>query len=111
MLLHFSGLLSLSFASGIDFLVKGCISIIMAILNLCAFEEGDMVALRSLLDSGSQSVTSELSPDKVTKVSFVSVLYAFFFSSYVLYFTLQTYKEEKMRKNVLFFEQLNTFKM
>ncbi|KAK9929785.1 hypothetical protein M0R45_026868 [Rubus argutus] len=61
------GLLSLSFASGIDFLVKGCISIIMAILNLCAFEEGDMVALRSLLDSGSQSVSSELSPDKGVK--------------------------------------------
>lgn len=85
MLLHFSGLLSLSFASGIDFLVKGCISIIIATLNLCAFEEGDMVALRSLLDSGSQSVSSELSPDKVTKVSFVSVLYAFFLVQFICF--------------------------
>ncbi|XP_062030569.1 uncharacterized protein LOC133746399 isoform X1 [Rosa rugosa] len=66
-LLHFLGLLSLSFASGIDFLVKGCISIIMAILNLCAFEEGDIVALRSFLDAGSQSVSSELPADKVTQ--------------------------------------------
>lgn len=72
-LLHFLGLLSLSFASGIDFLVKGCISVIMAILNLCAYEEGDIVALRSFLDVGSQSVSSELPPDKVTKVSFLSM--------------------------------------
>lgn len=109
MLLHFSGLLSLSFASGIDFLVKGCISIIMAILNLCAFEEGDMVALRSLLDSGSQSVSSELSPDKVIKVSFVSVRYAFFLVQFICFI----FHSSRMCYflNVLFFEQLNTFKM
>ncbi|XP_050377348.1 uncharacterized protein LOC126794630 [Argentina anserina] len=64
-LLHFLGLLSLSFASGIDFLVKGCISIIMAILNLCAFEEGDIIALRSFLDIGLQSVSFKLPPAKV----------------------------------------------
>lgn len=35
MLLHFAGLLSLSFASGGDFLVKGSVSIIITLINLC----------------------------------------------------------------------------
>ncbi|BBG95999.1 hypothetical protein Prudu_004675 [Prunus dulcis] len=60
MLLHFSGLLSLCFASGIDFLVKGCISTIMALLHLYVFEESDLVALSSLLVSGSQTFSSDL---------------------------------------------------
>ncbi|VVA19711.1 Hypothetical predicted protein [Prunus dulcis] len=67
MLLHFSGLLSLCFASGIDFLVKGCISTIMALLHLYVFEESDLVALSSLLVSGSQTFSSGLSSDKVTE--------------------------------------------
>lgn len=83
MLLHFSGLLSLCFASGIDFLVKGCISTIMALLHLYVFEESDLVALSSLLVSGSQTFSSGLSSDKVTEVSF-AFLYDFFeFNSYV----------------------------
>jgi hypothetical protein len=49
MLLHFSGLLFLGFNSGLNFLVKSCMSMMMALMNLFAFEEGDLLALRSLL--------------------------------------------------------------
>lgn len=68
MLLHFTGLLSLSFASGVDFLVKSCVSIIMTLMNLYVFEEGNVDALKSLLDSCSVSFSSKLSSDKVGKV-------------------------------------------
>ncbi|KAM3729508.1 hypothetical protein ACB098_12G017800 [Castanea mollissima] len=64
MFLHFSGLLSLSFKSGLNFLVKGCISIMMALMNLFAFEEGNLAALRSLLGTGSVALSS-VSYDKV----------------------------------------------
>ncbi|KAJ9567508.1 hypothetical protein OSB04_003474 [Centaurea solstitialis] len=53
MLLHFLGLLSLSFDSGLDFLVKGCISVIMALTNLFILEEGNIDSLMSLVDPSS----------------------------------------------------------
>ncbi|XP_057973762.1 uncharacterized protein LOC131161801 isoform X2 [Malania oleifera] len=62
MLVHFSGLLSLSFVSGLDFLVKCCIFIMMPLMNLFIFEEGNLDALRSLLVSGSESLPSAFSP-------------------------------------------------
>ncbi|XVF63314.1 hypothetical protein PTKIN_Ptkin09bG0077900 [Pterospermum kingtungense] len=52
MLFHFSGLLSLSYASGLDFLVKNCIFTLMILLNLFVFEVGDLQALGSLFGSG-----------------------------------------------------------
>ncbi|XVF30063.1 hypothetical protein REPUB_Repub16aG0024600 [Reevesia pubescens] len=57
MLFHFSGLLSLSYASGLDFLVKSCIFTLMTLLNLFVFEEGDLHALGSLLGSGVKSLS------------------------------------------------------
>ena len=73
MFLHFSGLLSLSFKSGLNFLVKGCISMMMALINLFAFEEGNLAALRSLLGTGSVALSSVSSYDKVQEViSFLS---------------------------------------
>lgn len=101
MLLHFSGLLSLCFADGIDFLVKGCISTIMIRLHLYAFEGGDLVALCSSLVSGSQTFSSGLSSDKVTKVSpaflfdFLSSVHMFMFRS-----SNFTCKTKKRKKNV-----------
>ncbi|XP_062152993.1 uncharacterized protein LOC133861263 [Alnus glutinosa] len=65
MLLHFSGLLSLSFNSGLNFLVKGCISVMMALMNLFVFEEGDLLALRSLLATRLEAFSSKLSDDEV----------------------------------------------
>ncbi|KAJ7949693.1 2-isopropylmalate synthase [Quillaja saponaria] len=62
MLLHFSGLLHLSFISGLDFLVKACISVLTALLCLFIYEEGDLVALGSLAGS---VCSSEASCDKV----------------------------------------------
>ncbi|OMP01713.1 hypothetical protein CCACVL1_03021 [Corchorus capsularis] len=55
MLFHFSGLLSLSYATGLEFLVKNCIFTLMVLLNLFIFEEGDLLALGSLLSSGVKS--------------------------------------------------------
>lgn len=55
MFLHFSGLLSLSFASGLDFLVKGCLLNLMAVLNLFVLEEGNLDPFRVLLDSMPES--------------------------------------------------------
>ncbi|KAL7097075.1 hypothetical protein ACP275_10G120000 [Erythranthe tilingii] len=51
MFLHFSGLMSLSFVTGLDCLVKACLLAILALLNLFIFEEGDLDALESLSDS------------------------------------------------------------
>ncbi|KAG5544441.1 hypothetical protein RHGRI_017012 [Rhododendron griersonianum] len=61
MLLHFSGLLSLSFSTGLDFLVKGCISTMISLMNLILFEEGNLYALR--FDHRSESFS--LHPDNV----------------------------------------------
>ncbi|PON85033.1 2-isopropylmalate synthase [Trema orientale] len=61
-LLHFQGLLSLSFASGIDFLVKNCVSMIVTLMNLYVFEEGSLDVLRTLLIPGAKSISSKASP-------------------------------------------------
>lgn len=60
MFLHFSGLLSLSFASGLDFLVKGCLLNLMAVFNLYVFEEGNLDPFRMLLDSIPESSSFRL---------------------------------------------------
>ncbi|KAL2513304.1 hypothetical protein Adt_18904 [Abeliophyllum distichum] len=60
MFLHFSGLMSLSFVSGLDCLVKGCLFTIIAVLNLFVFEEGSLDALRSMVDSNKESFSSGL---------------------------------------------------
>ncbi|KAK9270305.1 hypothetical protein L1049_025883 [Liquidambar formosana] len=75
MLLHFSGLLSFSFASGLDFLVKGCIYTMMILMNLFIFEEGNLGALSSLLSSESKSFSFQLSTDKVGEVSILFALW------------------------------------
>uniref|UniRef100_A0A803PTH9 DUF7812 domain-containing protein n=1 Tax=Cannabis sativa TaxID=3483 RepID=A0A803PTH9_CANSA len=67
-LMHFQGLLSLCFASGIDFLVKNCVSMIMTLMNLYAFEDGSLDALRILLVHGAETISSEAPPDKVSKI-------------------------------------------
>lgn len=59
MFLHFSGLLSLAFSTGLDFLVKGCLLTIMSLMNLFAFEEGNLDVLHSALCSSSESVQSD----------------------------------------------------
>ncbi|XWS24785.1 hypothetical protein CRYUN_Cryun27aG0014200 [Craigia yunnanensis] len=66
MLFHFSGLLSLSYASGLDFLVKNCLFTLMILLNLFVFEAGDLHALGSLFGSGVKS-SSHKSCVKVRK--------------------------------------------
>lgn len=60
MFLHFSGLLSLAFSAGLDFLVKGCLLTIMSLMNLFAFEEGNLDVLYSALCSSSESFQSDL---------------------------------------------------
>ncbi|KAJ0085136.1 hypothetical protein Patl1_07186 [Pistacia atlantica] len=64
MFLHFSGLLSLSYVVGLDFLVKDCIFTMMSLLNLFVFEEGDLDALSPLFAPGSEFISSR-SSDKV----------------------------------------------
>ncbi|WCJ35885.1 hypothetical protein M5689_017112 [Euphorbia peplus] len=59
MLLHLLGLLSSSYASGVDFLVKGCLFTIMTLLNLFIIEEGDLNELASLFNSISKSFAPE----------------------------------------------------
>ena len=67
MLLHFSGLLSSSYVSRLDFLVKDCIFAMMSLLNLFVFEEGDLDGLSLPFNSGLGSVSSK-SSDKIRKV-------------------------------------------
>ncbi|CAJ2627947.1 unnamed protein product [Trifolium pratense] len=61
MLVYFSGLLSLSFYNGYDVLAKGCISVIMALMSMFIFEEGDLVDLGSSRSLSLKSCTSEVS--------------------------------------------------
>ncbi|XP_076883377.1 uncharacterized protein LOC143532131 [Bidens hawaiensis] len=70
MFLHFLGLLSLSFDSGVGFLVKSCLSVIMGLCNLIAFEEGNVDVLRLLVEGECESLLSEGSVT-VYKESFV----------------------------------------
>lgn len=73
MLLHFSGLLSLSYLSGLDFIVKDCLFTLMTLLNLFIIEEGDLSSLGSLFRFRSESSSSK-SSDKVEGVTLVSYL-------------------------------------
>ncbi|KAL7603522.1 hypothetical protein Lser_V15G19150 [Lactuca serriola] len=61
MLIHFLGLLSLGFDSGLDFLVKSCISVIMALTNLFVYEEGNIDAVKILADPRCLSSQTETS--------------------------------------------------
>ncbi|XP_058749249.1 uncharacterized protein LOC131622238 [Vicia villosa] len=61
MFVHFSGLLSLSFYNGFDVLAKGCISVIMALMFMLIFEEGDLFDLVSFKVPPLQSCSSEIS--------------------------------------------------
>ncbi|KAL3513375.1 hypothetical protein ACH5RR_026092 [Cinchona calisaya] len=60
MFLHFSGLLSLAFSTGLDFLVKGCLFIIMSLINLFVFEKGNLDALYSAICYNSKSFPCKL---------------------------------------------------
>ncbi|KAG6390261.1 hypothetical protein SASPL_147993 [Salvia splendens] len=59
MFLHFSGLLSLSFITGIDCLVKACLLTNLALLNLFVLEEGNLDAVHLLVDSSGEYSSSE----------------------------------------------------
>lgn len=59
MFLHFWGLMSLSFASGIDCLVKACLLMNLALLNLFVFEEGNLNVLQSFVDFHGELFSSE----------------------------------------------------
>lgn len=69
MLVYFSGLLSLSFSNGLDLLAKGCISVIIALVYMIVFEEGDLVVLGSLSSLPLRSCSSEVSSYKSGEVS------------------------------------------
>lgn len=71
MLIHFLGLLSLGFDSGLDFLVKSCISVIMALTNLFVYEEGNIDALKILADPRYLSSQTETSLTIYEKVKFL----------------------------------------
>ncbi|KAJ0770542.1 hypothetical protein HanPI659440_Chr07g0258791 [Helianthus annuus] len=61
MLLHFLGLLSLCFDSGLGFLVKSCVSVIMGLCNLLVSEEGSVDSLRLLVEAEPGSLLIERS--------------------------------------------------
>ncbi|BAT94669.1 uncharacterized protein HKW66_Vig0189940 [Vigna angularis] len=67
LLVHFTGLLSLSFNNGLELLAKGCISVLMALMYLFVFEEGDLLALESLKGPSLQPCLSEISCHKSGK--------------------------------------------
>ncbi|XP_051136888.1 uncharacterized protein LOC127255421 [Andrographis paniculata] len=61
MFLHFSGLMFISFVSGLDCLVKASLLANLALLNLFVFEEGNVDVLQSFVDSNKESFSSRLS--------------------------------------------------
>ncbi|CAI0552317.1 unnamed protein product [Linum tenue] len=62
MLLHFSGLLSFSYSTRLDFLAKDCLLMIMASLSLFLVQEGSLDALQPAVDSRLQPPFSECPP-------------------------------------------------
>ena len=78
MLIHFLGLLSLSFDSGLEFLVNSCISVIMALTNLFVFQEGNIDALSSLADPRSLSSDKSLTIYKEVNLLFCMFSISFF---------------------------------
>jgi len=80
LLVHFTGLLSLSFKNGLELLAKGCISVLMASMYLFVFEEGDLLALGSLRGLSLRPCLSKISYES-GKVNCV-------FSSHELEFSL-----------------------
>ncbi|MED6156986.1 hypothetical protein PIB30_019285 [Stylosanthes scabra] len=64
MIVHFSSLLSISFSSDLHLLAKGCIYVIMALMSLYAFEEGDLVSLDPLSRRPLQSCSLIIQSDK-----------------------------------------------
>ncbi|XP_042504319.1 uncharacterized protein LOC122081314 isoform X3 [Macadamia integrifolia] len=68
MFMHFAGLLLFSFARELEFLWKGCIFMMMTMMNLFIFEEGNLDALRELLGLRNNSLSSISSIDKVSQV-------------------------------------------
>ncbi|CAK7339724.1 unnamed protein product [Dovyalis caffra] len=71
MFFHFSGLLSLSYSSGLDFLVKDCLFALLVVLNLFIIEEGDLTAVGSVFGSRLEFISSK-STDKFGEVMAVS---------------------------------------
>jgi len=49
----------------------------MALMNLFVFEEGDLLALRSLLATRLEAFSSKLSDDEVQEVNFIFSWYKF----------------------------------
>ena len=72
--MHFSGLLSFSVTHGLDFLAKASISLIMALMRLFIFEEGDLIALGSLMALPVQPVSFEISSHKAGEVKLPYIL-------------------------------------
>ncbi|GMH21742.1 hypothetical protein Nepgr_023584 [Nepenthes gracilis] len=67
MFVHFTGLLSLCLASGLDFVVKGCLSIMMVLMNLLVLEEGNLDFLGRVLSLRLKSHSPGVSLGSVTK--------------------------------------------
>lgn len=59
--LHFAGLLSLCTATGLDFLVRGCLFMMMMVMDVLSFENIKEL-LRSSVDSGPESQTYAIPP-------------------------------------------------
>lgn len=70
MFLHFVGLMSLGFVTRLDFLVKACLLVNLALLNLFVFEEGNLDALLSLVDSSGECSSSGLPVVRFQEVTF-----------------------------------------
>ncbi|EPS59319.1 hypothetical protein M569_15491 [Genlisea aurea] len=68
--LHFSGLLSVSFASGLGCLAKGCLLTLQAVLNLFVLEDGGIEPIESMIDS-----LKVISPSKSSVVNIRETLY------------------------------------
>ncbi|XP_077218393.1 2-isopropylmalate synthase isoform X2 [Tasmannia lanceolata] len=68
MLTHFAGLLLFSFDRGPEFLWKGCIFVMMTLMNLFIFEEGNLDSLMPLLDCIKESSCSHSPLAKTPKV-------------------------------------------
>ncbi|XP_010255753.1 PREDICTED: uncharacterized protein LOC104596352 isoform X1 [Nelumbo nucifera] len=71
MLIHMAGLLLFSFNSGLEFLWKSCIFMMMTIMNLITFEEGNVDGLRSLLGFEKESAQPfvDKSPEVLIEIS------------------------------------------
>ncbi|KAL8158837.1 LOW QUALITY PROTEIN: hypothetical protein V2J09_000374 [Rumex salicifolius] len=73
MFVHFTGFLSICLAGGIEILAKGCLYLMLNVINLLFLEEGSLNFLNQLVSSGMESLFAQHPPANMSVFSTTTV--------------------------------------